>query len=201
MGFIIRDERYGCGEYICTVMLAFGASLFLLSNNSKTFNSNAFLSSNRVTTFSGICLMFGYLLFDAFTLNWQKKLFDVRPRVSRYQMMFGVNIFSMILCLVTLVMEGKLLSPFQFLVTHEGFARDIILLSLTGALGQVAIYATIERFGPVIFAVMMTLRQILSILLSAIAYGHPMSALSIFGLMITFAAIFGTIYTRHHRTT
>lgn len=59
---------------------------------------------------------------------------------------------------------------------------------------------TIERFGPVIFTVMMTLRQILSILLSAVVYGHPMSVWSVFGLSITFTAIFGIIYIRHHKT-
>ncbi|CAG9533856.1 unnamed protein product [Cercopithifilaria johnstoni] len=199
MGFVVRGERYKYGECACAAMLAFGASLFLLSN-SKGLGSYAVLSSDRVTTVSGICLMSGYLLFDAFTLNWQKKLFDVRPRVSRYQMMFGVNIFSMMLCFVTLVEEGTFLSPFRFLVTHEGFGRDIFLLSLSSALGQVAIYMTIERFGPVIFTAMMTLRQILSILLSVVAYDHPISVWSIFGLLITFTAIFGTIYIRHHKT-
>ncbi|VDM19697.1 unnamed protein product [Wuchereria bancrofti] len=200
MGFIVRGERYKCGECACTVMLAFGATLFVLSNNAKEHASNAVLSSDHVTIVSGICLMSGYLLFDAFTLNWQKKLFDVRPRVSRYQMMFGVNVFSMVLCFVTLIEEGTFLSSFHFLITHEGFARDIFLLSLSGALGQIVIYTTIERFGPVIFAVMMTLRQILSILLSVVAYDHPMSAWSIFSLLITFIAIFGTIYARRHHT-
>lgn len=65
---------------------------------------------------------------------------------------------------------------------------------------QVVIYITIERFGPMIFTVMMTLRQILSILLSAVAYGHPMSVLSMFGLLITFTSIFGIIYIRHRKT-
>uniref|UniRef100_A0A0R3RWY8 Adenosine 3'-phospho 5'-phosphosulfate transporter 1 n=1 Tax=Elaeophora elaphi TaxID=1147741 RepID=A0A0R3RWY8_9BILA len=199
MGFIVRGKRYGYGECACAVVLALGASLFLLSNNSEGLGSFA-LSSDRVTTVSGICLMCGYLLFDAFTLNWQKKLFDVRPQVSRYQMMFGVNMFSIMLCFATLIGEGTFLSPFYFLATHEGFGRDVFLLSLSGALGQVVIYTTIERFGPMIFAVLMTLRQILSILLSTVAYGHPMSVWSMFGLLITFSAIFGTISIRHYKT-
>ena len=33
-------------------------------------------------------LMAGYLLFDAFTLNWQKALFDTKPKVSKYQVGF-----------------------------------------------------------------------------------------------------------------
>lgn len=58
-----------------------------------------------------------------------------------FQMMFGVNIFSVILCFVSLVEEGTLISPFRFLAVHEGFASDIFLLSLSGALGQVSFIA------------------------------------------------------------
>lgn len=61
------------------------------------------------------------------------------------QMMFGVNMFSMMLCFVTLIEEGTFLSPFRFLATHEGFCRDIILLSLSGALGQVYLNSFFER--------------------------------------------------------
>lgn len=55
-------------------------------------------------------------------------------------MMFGVNMFSMVLCFVALIEEGTFMSPFYFLATHEGFGRDIFLLSLSGALGQVSFF-------------------------------------------------------------
>lgn len=60
-------------------------------------------------------------------------------------MMFGVNIFSVMLCFVTLIEEGTFLSPFRFLATHEGFGRDIFLLSLSGALGQVRLNLVSSR--------------------------------------------------------
>uniref|UniRef100_A0A914RG45 Adenosine 3'-phospho 5'-phosphosulfate transporter 1 n=1 Tax=Parascaris equorum TaxID=6256 RepID=A0A914RG45_PAREQ len=58
---------------------------------------------------------------------------------------------------------------------------------------------TIERFGPIVFAIMMTVRQILSIALSAFAYGHPMSPLAVLGLIIAFTAIFSNIYRQYFK--
>ncbi|VDM25321.1 unnamed protein product [Toxocara canis] len=207
MGFVVRGERYGRAECASALFLAFGASLFFFASN-----IDAFARTDQATTLSGLCLMFGYLTFDAFTLNWQKSLFDTRPHVSKYQvsemgnaaelqMMFGVNTFSTVLCLVSLVEQGTLISSFSFLLSHEHFARDAFLLSLSGALGQVVIYMTIERFGPIVFAIMMTGRQILSIALSAFVYGHPMPPTAVIGLIIAFAAIFSNIYRQYFRNT
>uniref|UniRef100_A0A915ASJ3 Adenosine 3'-phospho 5'-phosphosulfate transporter 1 n=1 Tax=Parascaris univalens TaxID=6257 RepID=A0A915ASJ3_PARUN len=194
MGFVVRGERYSRAECASALFLAFGASLFFLANN--IHNS---IYTDHATTLSGICLMFGYLMFDAFTLNWQKTLFDTQPRVSKYQMMFGVNAFSTVLCLVSLIEQGTLISSFTFIVSRRHFARDAFLLSLSGAFGQVVIYMTIERFGPIVFAIMMTVRQILSIALSAFAYGHPMSPLAVLGLIIAFTAIFSNIYRQYFK--
>ncbi|VDN60823.1 unnamed protein product [Dracunculus medinensis] len=216
MGFIIRGERYGKVDCGIAIALASGASLFFLSNSLKTssidqdgflfwFNTLLIiegfigLNSDRVTTVQGLCLMISYLAFDAFTLNWQKSLFDTKPRLSKYQMMFGVNAFSMLLCLAVLIHEDTLISSFNFFLNHKDVVNDLIILSLSGALGQVVIYMTIERYGPIVFAVMMTLRQIFSITLSTIVYGHPVSFCSLIGLTVTFASIFCSIFRQYYK--
>ncbi|KIH65005.1 hypothetical protein ANCDUO_04676 [Ancylostoma duodenale] len=75
-------------------------------------------------------------------------------------MMMGVNVFSAILCAVSLIEQGTLVSSIDFALHHENFARDVFFLSLSGATGQLFIYSTIEKFGPIVFAVMMTIRQV-----------------------------------------
>ncbi|CAF2882828.1 unnamed protein product [Rotaria sp. Silwood2] len=47
-----------------------------------------------------------------------------------------------------------------------------------------------EEFGPVVFTIIMTIRQAFSILLSCIFYGHYLSWYSIVGINIVFLAIF-----------
>ncbi|CCD64140.1 Adenosine 3'-phospho 5'-phosphosulfate transporter 1 [Caenorhabditis elegans] len=192
MGRLVRGQRYSWFEYGCGCTIAFGASLFLLSSSSKGAGSTI-----TYTSFSGMILMAGYLLFDAFTLNWQKALFDTKPKVSKYQMMFGVNFFSAILCAVSLIEQGTLWSSIKFGAEHVDFSRDVFLLSLSGAIGQIFIYSTIERFGPIVFAVIMTIRQMLSIVLSTIMYGHELTFLAAIGFMIVFAAIFVDIHKKY----
>lgn len=194
MGYIVRGEHYDKANCLSALFLAVGAFLFFFSSGTP-----ASTHIDNTTTVSGLILMFGYLMFDGFTLNWQKTLFDTRPKVSKYQMMFGVNAFSIALCFISLIEQRSLLPSFNFLTTHEDFARDIFLLSLSGALGQIVIYMTIERFGPIVFAIIMTLRQTFSIVLSAIAYGHPMSVVAIFGLFIVFGAIFINLYRQYFK--
>lgn len=70
------------------LLLLLGAALFFYSSGSTPSNElNSDGSSTVISsaTISGALLMFGYLAFDAFTPNWQKKLFEVKPKISRYQ--------------------------------------------------------------------------------------------------------------------
>lgn len=103
--------------------------------------------------------------------------------------MLGVNGFSAILCLVSLLEQGTLFTSTKFLLTHSGFALDVFLLSFSNATGQLFIYVTIEQFGPVVFAVVMTIRQIFSIVLSTIYFSHPINFIGVIGLLIAFGAL------------
>ncbi|CAI4222716.1 unnamed protein product [Auanema sp. JU1783] len=192
MGRVVRGQRYTWAEYGLGGVIAIGASLFLLSTGGGSVEE-----TTTTTSISGLILMAGYLVFDAFTLNWQKSLFDLKPKVSKYQMMLGVNVFSAILCFVSLLEQGTLFTSTKFLNDHANISSDIFFLSLSGATGQLFIYSTIEKFGPIVFAVIMTIRQMLSILLSSIYYSHPMTIWASAGFMIVFGALFIDIYRRY----
>ncbi|KAK0411411.1 hypothetical protein QR680_005641 [Steinernema hermaphroditum] len=154
MGRIVRNERYSVAECMNALVLAFGASLFFLSSTHSR-KSTAELSGDYTMTVSGLILMAGYLAFDAFTPNWQKSLFDTKPKISKYQMIFGTSVFSAILCVVSLAEQATLCSSFDFFLSHEGFQRDVFLLSLSGAVSQMFIYTTIERFGPIVLTILL----------------------------------------------
>ncbi|KAE9417831.1 hypothetical protein Angca_009675 [Angiostrongylus cantonensis] len=190
MGLLLRGQHYSWQEWMCGAAVGTGAGLFLLSSGRSKHEG-------IVTSVSGMILMLGYLVFDSYTLNYQKKLFDKKPKISKYQMMMGVNVFSAILCMVSLIEQGTLFTSIGFAFDHEHFSRDVLFLSLSGATGQLFIYSTIEKFGPIIFAVVMTIRQMLSILLSSFYYGHSLSSWSFVGFGIVFTAIFLDIYRKY----
>ncbi|KIH65004.1 UAA transporter family protein [Ancylostoma duodenale] len=78
MGLVLRGQRYSWQEWGCGGAVGLGASLFLLSSGRSR-------AEGVVTSISGMFLMIGYLLFDSYTLNYQKKLFDKKPKISKYQ--------------------------------------------------------------------------------------------------------------------
>uniref|UniRef100_A0A0K0EI26 Adenosine 3'-phospho 5'-phosphosulfate transporter 1 n=1 Tax=Strongyloides stercoralis TaxID=6248 RepID=A0A0K0EI26_STRER len=194
MGRLLRKEKYSKEDYAMAFCLAFGAAIFFLSQNKTTATTSL---TEHTTTISGIILMAGYLGFDAYTLNKQKQLFDTRPKLSKYQMMLGVNLFSAILCTVSLLEQSTLFSSIEFMLSHHTFARDTFLLSLSGSIGQIFIYMTIERFGPIVFAVIMTIRQIISIVLSSLYFNHGLSIIGLVGLAIAFGSILLSTYRRY----
>ena len=64
-----------------------------------------------------------------------------------------------------------------------------MVFSLASTVGQLFIFKTIKAFGPVIFAICMNTRIILSILLSALIYGHDITPPGMVGLLLVFSAI------------
>ncbi|TKR86710.1 hypothetical protein L596_011242 [Steinernema carpocapsae] len=198
MGRIVRSEHYNIWEFINALALAFGASLFFLSSSHARQSSSA-ASSDFGMTVSGLVLMAGYLAFDAFTPNWQRSLFDTKPKISKYQMIFGTSVFSAIFCIVSLAEQATLFSSFDFFFSHDGFPRDVFLLSFSGAVSQMFIYTTIERFGPIVLTVIMTIRQMLSIIVSTVYFGHEMTIYGAFGFLIVFGSIFLGNYRKYVR--
>jgi adenosine 3'-phospho 5'-phosphosulfate transporter B2 len=105
-------------------------------------------------------------------------------------MMFYVNLLSTILTLTSLILNGTLFDCIAFMQRHQSFAMHVFATSICSSIGQLFIFSTIEEFGPVIFSIIMTMRQAFSILLSCIFYGHFLSWFSIMGINIAFFAIF-----------
>ncbi|CAF3358583.1 unnamed protein product [Rotaria sp. Silwood1] len=60
---------------------------------------------------------------------------------------------------------------------HQSFLIHAFATSICSSVGQLFIFSTIEEFGPVIFTIIMTIRQAFSILLSCLFYGHHLNCL------------------------
>lgn len=190
MGRFVSGKTYPYHEYIVALLLSLGTSLFLLSHNSDHDHSD------RQTTGVGLCILLGYMAFDSFTSNWQSELFK-QHGMSTFQMMFGINVFSSLFTFCSLLQTGGFFSSVSFTMRHPEFMHHIFLLSLTSAAGQLFIFYTISSFGPVVFVIIMTVRLVLSIVLSCIIYRHSLAPQAIIGIIIVFGAIFLRIYLRY----
>jgi adenosine 3'-phospho 5'-phosphosulfate transporter B2 len=70
---------------------------------------------------------------------------------------------------------------------------DMILLAVASAVGQLFIFYTIKEFGPVVFTIIMTARQIISLVLSCLIFHHPLNAASWVGAILVFSVVFNRI--------
>lgn len=189
MGKVVSNRTYPWHDYFTAGLLSLGVGLFLLAADpSDTAKEHV-----TETTFAGVIILVGYMAFDSFTSNWQSELFRTY-KVSSVQMMFGVNLFSCVFTVGSLLFRGAFFSSLMFLFTHMEFAFHACILSLCSAVGQLFIFHTISVFGPIIFTLIMTTRQAISILLSCLVYGHSLTIMGMVGVLVVFVALFLRVY-------
>ena len=193
MGKAVSNKTYPLNEYVTALMISVGVSVFLLSSDPSDPVDDQ--QDSKKTTIAGVIILCGYLIFDSFTSNWQSELFKVY-KMSSLQMMFGINLFSFTFTTFSLIVRGTIFSSLSFLVNNTEFAIHVIVLSICSATGQLFIFYTISSFGPVVFTLIMTSRQAVSIIISCIIYGHKLSLLAVVGVVIVFMAILLRVYLK-----
>ncbi|XP_065165185.1 adenosine 3'-phospho 5'-phosphosulfate transporter 1 [Atheta coriaria] len=188
MGKVISRTKYEYYEYVTACILSVGMLFFLLDmGNGK---------GSTVTTFSGAILLFAYIGFDSFTSNWQGALFRSYS-MSPVQMMFAVNLFSCMFTAVSLTQQGNFMTSMGFIVQFPTFLVDCVMLSICSAVGQLFIYKTVAEFGPLVFAIISTIRQGVSLFLSCVFYNHDVHGLGVLGIFLVFFSVLLRIYCGH----
>lgn len=187
MGKVVSRNKYEVYEYVTAVLISLGMVMFM-------FGSHDEYSASRAVTWSGAALLALYMVCDSFTSSWQAALF-LRYQCGSLQMLCAVNLFSCLLTASALAQHPSTAHSIA-LLQHPVFAADCLVLSASSALGQLLIYRTIARFGAVVFTIIMTLRQAVSILLSCLVYQHSISVSGGLGVIMVFFAIFLRVYCK-----
>jgi len=192
-------RRYRHADYAGAALVMLGCLLFLGGASGATARSAAAEGKDdQETTFMGLTLMAGYLSFDGLTSTWQEKLFRGYEGVSEYNQMLYVGLFSLAGCFLALLLsptEAQVLPPGPGEVPELWAA--IMALALSSALGAVFILATIREFGALVFSLVMTTRQLVSIVCSALLFGHPLTLVQILGAGMVFGSLFQKTLTNN----
>jgi len=184
MGRFLKGTFYGAKDYFEAVLITMGVFIFSYFFKSRSGDQDG---SQAI----GIVFLTCYICCDAFTSNWQSKIYQRygKQNVDSFQMMFGVNSFAILFTSLGLVTSGELPKVMEFLTYNPTAFWYNIVTSITSATGQLFIFRTIKEFGPVSFSLIMTTRQIFSIILSSLYFQHPMSFKSLLGATIVFSVI------------
>jgi adenosine 3'-phospho 5'-phosphosulfate transporter B2 len=112
-------------------------------------------------------------------------------------MMLGVNTSAIIMTTFGLLVGGDIPKIIEFFKVNPTVLQYNIITAITSASGQLFIYTTIKEFGPIVFTVIMTTRQMISICISSILFGHTMTWKAAVGATLVFGVLFYQIRKKY----
>jgi len=180
MGYLVSRKTYSAFEYSVAILVTAGAVVFKLNEPNDAPIKN--------TEFIGIAFICGYIVFDSFTSNWQSAVFK-QHKVGSITMMMLANLFSSGFTALGLLVTAEILYVVRYIGENPSILYYVMTMSVCSAVGQLFIFHTIKTYGPLVFATIQTVRQLLSIALSIIFFGHSVNALEALGILIVFGAL------------
>jgi len=190
VGILLNRKSYPLQEYVDAILITSGVAAFTFTTQ-HSHNGH----SEHEDTFYGLSLLMLYLLCDSFTSQWQSKVYK-QFHIDQYQMMLGVNIWSMIMTGFTLLQSGEFFHSLALLMSDSQALFHIIVLSITSATGQLFIFYTIKELGPVMFTIFMTTRQLFSLFLSCVLFQHSFNTAGWLSSFFVFGVVFQRIYRK-----
>lgn len=191
MGKFLKGTSYPLGQYVEAFLITVGVAIFSIASKSSDREST--------TEMIGLVFLLMYICFDSFTSQWQDKVYTQygRANVDPYQMMLGVNVSAICITTAGLIITGDFPTVWEFLVANPVALRYNIITAITSASGQLCIFYTIKEFGPIVFTVIMTTRQMFSICISSVVFGHTISSKAFVGAALVFSVIFYQIRRKY----
>ena len=119
------------------------------------------------------------LVFDGLTSSQTDKQHKVSGRDYAYSIMFSNSLVQFLANFViysyefTFQNDDTIVRVFK----HYDIFWDVLMISVSGALGQIFIYLTISLFNSYYAAVITTTRKLFSVVLSNFSFNHHFSPL------------------------
>ena len=193
---VVLGKRYPLRKYVNVFLITIGVALFMgaaSATKRKVSNDNSEgLPSYLMSIYGGTLLLIS-LCCDGVTGAFEDKLVG-NYHVEPFDLMYNIQLGKAILSLFTLLMTNSFGELNKTL--SEGGVVWLILLGLTGALGQSFAFLTISKFGALNCSVIGLVRKILSLLLSFLLYSHRLNGLQSIGLFFSIGAMIANFYEK-----
>ena len=195
MGKVLQGTVYPVSQYVEAALITTGVAIFSVLGKKPRHDSH------NETDVLGLVFLLLYISCDSFTSQWQSRVYKTygKQNVDPYQMMLGVNVSAIIITTAGLLISGDVPVVYEFLRHNPTALRYNIVTAITSASGQLCIFYTIKEFGPIVFTIIMTVRQMFSICLSAVLFGHVISAKAALGAALVFGVLFFQISKKYRK--
>lgn len=182
MRIVVNKKRYRAREYLHVLLITAGISTFMLMKKAKKAADPVDEESNGSF---GLVLLFLSLALDGFTGPNQERI-EQRYKPSTQQMMLHMNVYAVFIVTVGMLLTGTFMPAVNFVAAYPAVLWDLLVFSLTSALGQNFILMTLYRFDSLILTTITTTRKFFTILVSVVWFGHHLNAGQWAGVAVVF---------------
>eukprot|EP00347_Sterkiella_histriomuscorum_P004006 403362113 len=194
MGSIRKVYTLHYSQYILAILISTGLIMF---------NSNK-LKNLETDNLVGITLVLGSLFFDGLTSSQTDKQHKQSGRDFAYSIMFSnnfVQLIANILFYIPAFFYQNDTTVSRVMNDSDNF-RDVVMIGISGALGQIFIYLTISIFNSYLVTVITTSRKLFSVFLSSLTFHHKFSTIQWAGaFLVMICTMAELLFGRKHKQT
>jgi len=173
----LMGKKYPLKKYINVAIITLGVALFMGGGSSGVQGG----SKGGASMVFGVIILFISLCFDGGTGAYEDQLMS-KHHVGPFDLMFNIQLGKMVLSGFFLVLFNEV-NYFMQMCRETG--PILVILGLTGALGQVFIFVTISKFGALTCSIIGLARKVVTLIASIIIYGHDLNFVQSFGLLVS----------------
>ncbi|KAF8914905.1 UDP-galactose transporter [Mucidula mucida] len=186
MNVLLYRRKFAPHKYLVVFMVTAGITVFMyMGNEKKRKSSSGPESTSPYANIIGITYLLVNLALDGAIF--------VRHKVTGQQMMFWINVMctgiTTVLSLLPFLTSLEMLEALSFIRAHPSIITPLLQFSITGALGQLFIFETLQHFGSLTLVTITLTRKLFTMLLSVVVYKHSLTPGQWLGAGIVFAGI------------
>jgi len=186
VGALVYKKSAKQKEWVAAAVIAVGCGTYLFSAPPASSHHAAAAAAEAGSAWNGVlgaAFLLGYLFFDGLVSTTQERVFGKNPSSSDpfgpespvLDQMIWTNVFSCAIAMSTALLSnatGSFAPNLNLLLTSPALLWDVCIFSSASALGLIVLLNTIASFGALTSSLIMTIRQFLSILINAYAFGQ-----------------------------
>ncbi|KAK4050047.1 UDP-galactose transporter [Microbotryomycetes sp. JL221] len=202
MNIVLYRRKFPMHKYALVTLVTVGIWMFMAFKPSR----GAPLKGPAQSSLLGLTLLGINLALDGVVNATQDHVFATFKPLDGPQMMLFMNLFSTVITTTALLWPSFLTPSFlapagsdthfnalstalDFIQHHPLVKLDIVLFGLTGAIGQLFIFATLSLYGSLTLVTITVTRKMVTMLLSVFVFDHKLSLGQWAGVALVFTAV------------
>ncbi|KAF5345543.1 hypothetical protein D9758_012024 [Tetrapyrgos nigripes] len=210
MNVLLYRRKFAPHKYLVVAMVTAGITIFMgFGSEGSKKQKTSHTSDNPYASYIGMLYLLINLALDGAINSTQDEIFS-RYQISGQQMMFFINLFCSLISLslsllplpyIPVIHEtaggtSEMAAALEFVRAHPGIVVPLAEFAVTGALGQLFIFETLQHFGSLTLVMITLTRKMFTMILSVVVYHHQLTVGQWLGAAVVFAGISVEAYVK-----